>query len=216
MEDVQISDGAISAVQADGQWLPCQTLFVAAGSLPELGLLRDSDLLQDGRLEVTPDLQTRDKNIFAAGDAVTIVKDGDYTPWTWPQAVIQGKLAGGNMYSTSPKPLGSFSRVNCMNLNGLSLVVLGAPVPGAQESVYSRRETGIHRELFHLDGKIVGGALIGDISNGGRLHGIMNMGERMETGFDKLLEPRIDTFFKNSLSCTRYKRRASVLLPRGV
>ena len=216
VEDVQMSGGAMSAVQVNGLWLPCRTLLVAAGSLPELDLLGDSDLLQDGRLEVTPALQTRDKNIFAAGDAVTIVKDGHCTPWTWPQAVIQGKLAGVNMYSTSPTPLVSFSRVNCMNLDGLSLVVLGAPVPGAQQSVYSRRETGIYRELFHLDGKIVGGALIGDITNGGRLHGIMNMGERIETGFDKLLEPRIDSFFKNSLSCARYKRRASVLLPRGV
>ena len=216
VEDVQVSDGAISAVQANGQWLPCQTLFIAAGSLPELGLLGDSDLLQDGRLEVTPALQTRDKNIFAAGDVVTIVRDDHFTPWTWPQAVTQGKLAAGNIYSSSLKPLNCLSRVNCMNLNGLSLVVLGVPVSGAQTSVYSRREAGIYRELCHQDGKIVGGALIGDISNGGRLHGIMNIGERMETDVEELLKPRTDTFFKNSPSCTKYTRRASVLLHRGV
>ena len=103
-----------------------------------------------------------------------------------------------------------------MNLNGLSLAVLGVPVSGAQTSIYSRREAGIYRELFHQDGEIVGGALIGDISNGGRLHGIMNIGERMETDFEELLKPRIDTFLKNSPSCTKYTRRASVLLHRGV
>lgn len=216
VEDIQVSDGAICAVQANGRWLPCQTLFVAAGSLPELDLLKDSDLLQDGRLEVTPTLQTRDKNIFAAGDAITIVRDGLFTPWTWPQAVVQGKMAAENMYSSSPRPLNCLSRVNCMNLNGLSLVVLGVPVSGAQVSVYSRHNAGTHRELFHRDGKIVGGALIGDISNAGRLHGIMNIGERSEIGVDELLKPRINSFFKNSPSCAKYTRRASILLPRGV
>ena len=216
VEDVQVSQGKIGAVQAGGKWLPCQTLFVAAGSLPELNLLRDSDLLNEDRLEVTPGLQTLDKNIFAAGDAVTIVKDGLFTPWTWPQAVVQGKLAAQNMYSSSPKSLNCLSRVNCMNLNGLSLVVLGVPVPGVQVSIYSRPKDGIYRELFHRDGKIVGGALIGNISNGGRLHGMMNIGENVEIGFDELLKPQINTFFKGSPSCTRYNRRASVLQPEGV
>jgi len=216
VEDVQVSDGLISGVQANGQWLPCQTLFLAAGSLPELGLLQDSDLSEEGRLKVTPGLQTSDKHIFAAGDVVTIVKDGLFTPWTWPQAVVQGKLAAENLYSSSPKPLSCLSRVNCMNLNGLSLAVLGVPVPGAQASIYSRPESGIYRELFHRDGKIVGGALIGNISNGGRLHGMMNIGENVEAGFDELLKPRINTFFKGSPSCTRYNRRASVLQPQGV
>ncbi len=216
VEDIQISGGAISAVQANGQWLTCQTLFVAAGSLPELDLLKDSDLLVEGRLEVTPALQTSDKNIFAAGDVITIVKDGHFTPWTWPQAVVQGKLAAENLNSSSPRPLSCLSRVNCMNLNGMSLAVLGVPVPGVQTSIYSRPEAGIYRELFHRDGKIVGGALIGNISNGGRLHRLMNIGERIETGIDELLKPRIDTFFKDSSSCAKYNRRASVLLPRGV
>lgn len=216
VKDVQVAEGAISGVQVNGKWLPCQTLFISAGSLPELGLLEGSDLLQDGRLEVTPALQSRDKNIFAAGDAVTIVKDGNFTPWTWPQAVVQGKLAAENIYSSSPRSLNCLSRVNCMNLNGLSLVVLGVPVAGAEKTIYSRSDAGIYRELFHQDGKIVGGALIGDISNGGRLHGMMNIGERIEIGFDELLKPRINSFFKDSSSRVRYNRHASVLLPQGV
>jgi len=216
VEDIQVSGGAISAVQVNGQWLPCQTLFVAAGSVPELNLLKDSDLLQEGRLEVTPALQTSDRHIFAAGDAITIVSDGHFTPWTWPQAVVQGKLAAENLYSSSPRPLSCLSRVNCMNLNGMSLAVLGVPISGAQTSIYSRPEAGIYREIFHREGKIVGGALIGDVSNGGRLHRLMNIGERIETGIDELLKPRIDTFFKDSLSCVKYNRRALVLLPQGV
>jgi NAD(P)H-nitrite reductase large subunit len=216
VEDIQSSGKAIKAVQANGKWVPCQTLFVAAGSVPELDLLKDSDLLQENRLEVTPALQTRDKNIFAAGDVVTIVNNGHFTPWTWPQAVVQGKLAAANLYSSAPMPLTCLSRANTMNLNGLSLVGLGAPVSNTETYVYSIPKAGIYRELFHCDGKIVGGVLIGDISNAGRLHTIMNINEKVKTGFDELLKPRNDTFLKNSPTCAKHKRRASILLPQGV
>jgi len=216
VEDIQSSGKAIKRVQANGKWVHCQTLFVAAGSIPELDLLNDSGLLEQGRLEVTPALQTNDKNIFAAGDVITIVKNGHFTPWTWPQAVVQGKLAAENLYSPAPMPLCNLSRVNAMNLNGLSFVGLGAPVPGAQKTVYSKPETGIYRELFHCDRKIVGGVLIGDISNAGRLHKIMNINEKIQTDFNELIKPRIDTFLKNSPSCARHKRRAAILLPQGV
>ena len=215
VEDIQSDQGAISAVRANGQWIDCQTMFVAAGSVPEVDFLKDSGLLQEGRLEVSSSLQTRDENIYAAGDAVTIMNNGSFTPWTWPQAVVQGKLAAANLFAPAASSLRCLSRVNCMNLNGLSLTVIGIPVVGAERSIYSRPEAGIFRELFHVDGRIVGGALLGDISNAGRLHYMMNIGEQVESDFDDLLRPRIDTFSRSSSSCTKYNRRA-ILLPQGV
>ncbi len=193
-----------------------RTLLVAAGSVPEVGFLQDSNLLQEGRLEVSTSLQTKDANIFAAGDAVTIVDDNSFTPWTWPQAVVQGKLAAANLYAPVPSSLTCLSRVNCMNLDGLSLAVLGVPVAGVQRCVYSKPQNGVFRELFHADGKILGGALIGDISNAGRLHWMMNSGKPFETDFAHALEPRIDIFSKISKSCAKHGRRATFLLPEGV
>lgn len=217
LDDLQFANDAIHAAKVDGRWIPCQTMFVAAGSAPELGFLDGSNLVkEDDRLEVSTALQTRDKNIFAAGDAVTIVDNDRFTPWTWPQAVVQGKLAAQNLYASSPLSLNTLSRVNAMNLNGLSLAVLGIPVAGAERSVYWRPESGEYRELFHVDGRIVGGALIGNISNAGGLHQIMNSGMRIEGDFDELLEPRIDTFSKNSSCCIKYNRRAAIVLPQGV
>jgi NAD(P)H-nitrite reductase large subunit len=212
VDEIESVRGTISGVRVNGQRLPCQTLLVAAGSVPEVEFLKDSDLLQDDLLEVGTSLQTRDRNIFAAGDAVTIVESSSFTPWTWPQAVVQGQLAAANLYAPVMSSLSCLSRVNAMNLHGISLVVLGAPVAGAQRSLYSRPEKGVFRELFHLDGKIVGGVLIGDISNAGRLHMMMNIGKRLEADFDTLLEPRLDVFSRVSPSCVKYNRRA-VLLP---
>lgn len=215
VEDLRFTHGKISGVQANGHWLPCQTLLVAAGSVPEITFLQDSGLLQRGRLEVTTTLQTLDENIFAAGDAVTIVTPDSYTPWTWPQAVVQGKLAAANLFAPVHSSLRCLSRVNAMNLNGLSLAVIGVPVSGAQRSVFSRPDAGVFRELYHLDGRIIGGALIGNISNAGRLHAAMNSGKKIESDFDELLKPRIDTFPKLSPSCIKNYRRAIIVPSQG-
>ena len=216
VEDIKLQQGAISGVQASGQWLPCQAMFVAAGSVPEVEFLKDSGLLKEGRLEVNTTLQTLDDNIFAAGDAVTIVNKDSFTPWTWPQAVVQGKLAASNLYAPARSSLSCLSRVNAMNLNGLSLAVIGVPVKGAERVVYSKRKAGIYRELYHVDGKIVGGSLIGDITNAGRLHMILNSGKSIGTDVHGLLEPQIDTFLKTSPSCTKYNRRATIVSSQGV
>ena len=93
------------------------------------------------KLRVSAALQTKDPRIFAAGDAVTIfTADGKkYTPWTWPQAVSQGKLAAANLYRSQPVPLKALTRVNSMNLQGLSLNMLGAFVEGSEEIFMPRR-----------------------------------------------------------------------------
>jgi NADPH-dependent 2,4-dienoyl-CoA reductase/sulfur reductase-like enzyme len=216
IEDIQSSGGSIRAIKASGQWVNCRTLFVAAGSVPAITFLAGSGLLSEGNLEVNGALQTTDANIFAAGDAVTIVERDNFTPWTWPQAAVQGQLAAHNLYTPAPVSLSCLSRVNAMNLQGLSLVVLGIPVKGAERCVYKNPAAGVYRELYHVDGRIVGGALVGDITNAGRLHWMMNIGERIDTDFTSLLEPRPETFTMMSTSCVKLNRRAVFLPSQGV
>jgi NADPH-dependent 2,4-dienoyl-CoA reductase/sulfur reductase-like enzyme len=121
------SEGDLNEVRISGEWMRCDTLLVAIGSTPELEFLENSGLLTDGELVVDPTLQTSDRFVFAAGDAVTIrTNDGaTHRPWTWPQAVTQGRLAGANVYRSAPLALSNFNRVNAQNIAGLPLVVLG-------------------------------------------------------------------------------------------
>ena len=216
VDDVQVKSGQLTAIQAGGQWITCQTLLVAAGSTPDVDFLEESGLLREGRLPVSPALQTMDENIFAAGDAVTITRGEQFTPWTWPQAVTQGKLAAANVYEPVPLSLNCLSRVNCMNLHGLSLAVLGVPVPGAKVTAYSNPDAGIYRELFHVEGKIVGGALIGDITDAGTLHAMMNAGDDIGKKGGSLLKPRGYVFFKDSDSCIRQSRQAIRISAGGI
>ncbi|MFB3887831.1 MAG: NAD(P)/FAD-dependent oxidoreductase [Thermodesulfobacteriota bacterium] len=192
LEDLRAKDGAVDAVKAGQKWLPCKTLLVAAGATPDSCFLKGTGLLEDGGLMVSSSLQTRDSRIFAAGDAAAIrieEKEG-FNPGTWPHAVTQGKLAGENLYASAPRALGVLTRVNCVNLSGLPLVILGPPVSGRKTVAYSNPSRTVYRELFVADGRIVGGALMGDITGAGPLHAMIHNGERVGDEAWDLVCPR--------------------------
>ena len=191
LEDIHADKRGLKSVKVGGRWLPCDTLLVAIGSTPNVGFLEGSGLLDNGELVVPPTLQTRDEKIYAAGDAVKISIPGgkQCTPWIWPQAVTQGKLAGANLYRSVPFSLKALTRPNSLNLHGLSVVILGAPVPEAEVIRYASPEEGIHRELFIHDGRIVGGALVGDLSGAGPLHAAIITEKETDEGIYDVLRP---------------------------
>ncbi len=211
IDDLRVLSGEITGVRTGTTWLSCQTLLVAAGSTPDVGFLRDSGLLKEGKLIVSNSLQTNDRYTFAAGDVVTISGTEECTPWTWPQAVIQGKLAAINCYETQLESVARLTRVNSMNLNGLSLTVLGAPVAGATGFSYSDDAAGIYRELYFKDGRIVGGALVGDSSGAGHLHAMMVSGERHAADVEALVRPSGSMLPRTSWSYKKRIRRAYLL-----
>jgi NADPH-dependent 2,4-dienoyl-CoA reductase/sulfur reductase-like enzyme len=167
------AEGALTEVHlSTGRWIPCQALLIGIGSQPETGFLADSGLLENGELVVSDALRTSDPNVFAIGDAVTIRREGLHHAWTWPQAVVQGRYAGANIYRQAPVPIPRVTRVNAQNIAGAPIMILGGPGAG---TVVSRpgESSGIWREFFLEEGRIVGGALVGDISGAGPLHALM-------------------------------------------
>jgi NADPH-dependent 2,4-dienoyl-CoA reductase/sulfur reductase-like enzyme len=172
--------GAVAQVRlATGEWIPCGTFLVGIGSTPQLGFVKDTDLLHDGKLVVSPTLQTIDAAIFAVGDAIAIrTADGSRAyPWTWPQAVSQGKLAGINVFRDCPLPLKRTTRVNAQNIAGVPIMILGGPGVGSHVESRPGPNDGVWREFFMEENRIVGGALVGDIAGAGPLHFTMANGE---------------------------------------
>jgi nitrite reductase (NADH) large subunit len=193
LEEVEGGQGRMKRARVGGEWIPCDTLLLAVGSLPNISFLEGSGLLEEGSLRVSAALQTRDPRIFAAGDAVTVVtSDGKkFTPWTWPQAVSQGKLAAWNLYRSQPVPLKSLARVNSMNLQPLSLNILGAFVDGSLEISHIRPAEHIFRQVFLRDGRITGGALVGNITGSGPLHHLMIDGRDSSSAVGGLIKPSL-------------------------
>ena len=216
LEDIREEKGILKSAKVSGQWIPGETLLIAVGSTPNINFLKNSGLLQDGELLVSPTLQTADANIFAAGDAVTISTSGGekHKLWTWPQAVTQGKLAAENLFRSVPLPLNVLTRPNSMNLQGLSIVILGAPTPDTAIISHDRTAEGIYRELFIRGRKIVGGALVGDISGAGLLHFLMINGSEVDGDVARFLKPQSRVFYQLLPSSKRQRRRARILFPK--
>ena len=191
LEAAEGEDGRIARVKAGGKWIPCRAILLAIGSIPNISFLESSGLLEGGRLRVSAALQTKNSAIFAAGDAVTILTpDGkSHTPWTWPQAVSQGKLAAANLYRPNPLPLKALTRVNSMNLQGLALNMLGAFVEGSGEVAYAPPGEVLLRQVFLREGRITGGALLGDITGAGPLHHSMIQGQNADLQVRRLIRP---------------------------
>jgi NADPH-dependent 2,4-dienoyl-CoA reductase/sulfur reductase-like enzyme len=181
LEDIRIEQGAITALKAGAEWIPGNTLLVAAGTTPDTSFLEGSGLLTDGQLIVSPALQTADPRIFAAGDVAIIAHTtGEkISPNTWPE----------NLYRNSPLPHRDLTRVNAMELHGLAMVILGPPADGAEVICYARSEENVRRELFLVGGKPMGGALIGDISAAGTLRALISAGREINAGDAALLKP---------------------------
>ncbi|MBA4422079.1 MAG: hypothetical protein C0390_03120 [Syntrophus sp. (in: bacteria)] len=192
LDDIRIEQGAITALKAGAQWIPGNTLLVAAGTNPDISFLEGTGLLTEGQIVVSLALQTPDPLVFAAGDvAVLAAADGEeFSPNTWPQAISQGRLAAENLYRKTPLPYRDFTRVNAMELHSLAMVILGPPVDGAEVISYTRPEESIRRELFIVGGRPVGGSLIGDISAAGTLRALINAKEEIKTREIALLQPK--------------------------
>ena len=215
IEDIRgDSDGDLKEIRISGEWALGDTLLVAIGSTPELGFLESSGLLEDGELVVAPTLQTSDRFVFAAGDAVTIrTADGaTHRPWTWPQAVSQGKLAGVNVYRSAPLALNSLDRVNAQNIAGLPLVVL----EGRPDGFDAVSEFGVPprwwREWYRKKDRIVGGALVGDISGAGPLHYKMATGDIIP---DDIVKPGATTFSRETWNHLGQKRTVRCFHVKG-
>ena len=198
-------EGDLKEVRISGEWEISDTLLVAIGSTPELGFLESSGLLKDGELVVAPTLQTSDRYVFAAGDAVTI-RTGNGTrhrPWTWPQAISQGKLAGANVLRSAPLAFSNFNRVNAQNIAGLPLVVLG----GRPDQFSAVSEFGDPprwwREWYRKKNRIVGGALVGEISGAGPLHFKLTTGAIRP---DDIIKPGTTAFSRDTWKHLGQKR----------
>lgn len=184
VEEMDVSGGAIKSVRVGGRWRACGSLLVAVGAVPNIAFLEGTGLVREGELVVNLYLQTPDSRIYAAGDGVTIRAEGrEFRPWTWPQAVLQGKIAAANLFRESKISLLDTYRANTMNLSGLPLAILESPGAKAEVVSYECREKGLYREIFLDNGRIVGGALLGDMRGAGNLYRAMVSGVVLEDPF---------------------------------
>jgi NAD(P)H-nitrite reductase large subunit len=98
-----------------------------------------------------------------------------------------------------------------MNLQGLALSMLGAFVEGSEEIRYVPLLEGILRQVFLREGRITGGALVGDITGAGPLHHLMIQGQDSISEVRRLIKPSFRLMSPNLSERGTVRRRAKLI-----
>jgi NAD(P)H-nitrite reductase large subunit len=90
--------------------------------------------------------------------------------------------------------------------------MLGAFVEGSEEVSYAPQAGGILRQVFLQDGRIIGGALVGDISGAGPMHHLMINGKDSAQEISRFIKPSFG-LMPRGLSDRGLGRRRARLIP---
>jgi NAD(P)H-nitrite reductase large subunit len=155
----------------DGKKLPCDLLILAVGVRPETTLAQQAGLQVDrGIITDTETMQTSNSDIYAAGDCCvsTDMLDGSKKIIAlWPNAVLQGTVAGAQMAGADVTVGGTYS-VNAIDFFGLRICTCG--LINAQGDQYSDKvvQNGdSYKRLVFEGDKLVGYVLINSSENAG-------------------------------------------------
>ncbi|MGI9145033.1 MAG: NAD(P)/FAD-dependent oxidoreductase [Chloroflexota bacterium] len=168
VKEVHSRDGQVCGVTTTtDEFVECDILGVGLGVKMNMDFLAGSPIQTNNGIVTTEYLETNVQDVFAAGDVAEFfdVSIGAHNQMgTWNNSVSHGRIAGANMlgdrkfYSDVPMySTGLFdSRIRVMGLT---------PENVANLESWEQLDAPNHnyKRLFFMDGRLVGGCLIGDI-----------------------------------------------------
>ncbi|WP_029894296.1 NAD(P)/FAD-dependent oxidoreductase [Desulfohalovibrio reitneri] len=165
--------GNARAVRINKGEIPADCVILAMGVSPRTDLASDAGLKVAKGILCDDFMRTSDPDIFAAGDVAQArdMQSGqeEVSP-IWPSAYNQGINAGINMAGAEDSYPGGLT-MNSITLFGLPTISVGLTDPrgedGCEVHVHKDEEAEVYRKLIFKDGKLVGCALIGDITGAG-------------------------------------------------
>jgi len=182
---------AVEEVVLDnGAAIRCQLVVVAIGVSPRLELVLDTKLETNRGIVVDRHMATSDPDIYACGDMAEaydfVYGENRVTP-IWPNAYIEGRVAGFNMAGV-PSEYPGGTAMNSLNYFGIDITSAGMP-SAPDDDVYetiTREEGNIYQKVILRDDLIVGMIMVGNIERSGIIFGLMR--DRVNVkGFKHLL-----------------------------
>lgn len=160
-----------SVVLKDGKRLSCDLLVLAVGVRPNTELAVKAGLEVDrGIITDINTMQTSDPDIYAAGDCTVSVDmlDGNKKIIAlWPNAVLQGTVAGAQMAGADLTVDGTYS-VNAIDFFGLRICTCGLiNASGDEYTDRVSKQGDSYKRLVFRDNTPVGYVLINSSANAG-------------------------------------------------
>jgi len=178
-----------------GDFIPCDTVIVAIGVRPAAGFLKGSGVEVNRGIVVDDRMETNVKGVFAAGD-VAEAKDffsGVKNPMPiWPDAYIQGDIAGVTMAGSSKGYPGGIA-MNSIELFKVSTISMGItnPVEPKEYEIltYQDLENYQYRKIVLKDGLLAGAVLVGGVDRAGIFAGLIRDRIEVDSFKEQLLAP---------------------------
>jgi nitrite reductase (NADH) large subunit len=168
-----------SVVLEDGRRFKADMIIVSTGSRPNLDYVKNSGLNINRGIVVDNHMQTSMPDVYAAGDVVetidAVTEKMSLSP-IWPNAVIQGEIAGNNMAGNSQEFSSLISMQNASEFREIPMISMGITSPAGsdyEEYVDFRPAEMIYRKLVIKDDVVVGMIFLGDIKNAGVIGSLM-------------------------------------------
>ena len=188
-------DGHVTAaIDPNGDRYPCDFAGVAIGLHFNVEFLRGSGIHEDNGITVDEFMRTSVDDVYAAGD-ITRFHDvllGERAQnGSWGSAKEQGRIAGITM--AADEPAEPFEWVSSYSITHFDFPFLsfGHPTMG-NDHVERRYGDNTWRRVALQDGRVIGGVLIGDLSQQRPLKKLMRERRSVGDRTDVLLEEKID------------------------
>ncbi len=171
------ADGRVSGVTLDDKsYIPCKLVIMAIGVRPNIELTQGTGIKVNRGILVDKHMETNIPGIYACGDAAEaydFVYGSDRLTPIWPNASIEGRVAGMNMAGmTNEYPGGT--AMNSLKYFGLEMVTAGLVSPPDATFEVVKKVTGsTYRKLILKDGRILGMVFAGNIEKAGIVFGLM-------------------------------------------
>ncbi|MBI5656978.1 MAG: NAD(P)/FAD-dependent oxidoreductase [Geobacter sp.] len=171
---------AISGVVLkSGDYLPCDTVIVAIGVRPAASFLKGSGIDVNRGVVVDGCMETSVKGVFAAGDvaeARDFFSDTKNPLPIWPDAYIQGDIAGTAMAGKQKEYAGglSMNSIEFFKVSTISMGVTNPQNPAEFEILtYQDLESYSYRKIVVKDNRLVGAVLVGNVERAGIFAGLI-------------------------------------------
>jgi len=185
-------DKLSSVILRDGAVLDCELLVVAIGVRPNLQPVRETGLQVDRGILTDRQMHTNLPDVYAAGDvtqAYDLLSEEQRTIAIWPNAMLQGRVAGANLAGGEAEYQGGIA-MNAVEIAGLPTISVGLTDPATDDYEVITRATekeGIYRKVVIKDDVVVGSIFVGDISRAGIVTGLIRDRVSVALFKDKLL-----------------------------
>lgn len=174
----------------DKREITCDAVVIAIGVIPNVSLAKEAGIEVNRGIIVDEYMRTNQSDIYAAGDVTEgpdYLNKGNRVFPIWPNAYIQGKIAGFNMAGVERKFPGGMA-MNSIELFGVPVITAGlSNVEDENLEVIKKIDKDSYKKLVIQGEKLVGVVLVGKIDIAGIYIGLIREGIDITPMKDRLL-----------------------------